>query len=62
MSKMEDEFERFRDDLIAYLAARLHLTRDEVLAKLGDGLVGPSVAKTRAAGAYALRSRTHSNG
>jgi hypothetical protein len=34
-----DEFEAFRGDLIVYLAAKLHLSHEDVVAKLGDLLV-----------------------
>jgi hypothetical protein len=57
---MEDEFERFRDDLIAYLAAKLQMTQEDVLSKLGDWLVEAHSTTSRAAGADALSSRIHS--
>lgn len=39
MTRPNDDFEAFPRDLIAYLAGRLNLPQEEVVAQLGDLLV-----------------------
>lgn len=54
MAITKDEFESFRGDLIAYLAHKFQITREDALTKLGDWLVEPAGRESRAM-AHALR-------
>jgi hypothetical protein len=48
MAITKDEFEAFRGDLIAYLAHKFQITREEALTKLGDWLIEPAGRESRA--------------
>lgn len=50
MTNPNDDFEKFRGDLIAYLAGKLNLSPEDVTAKLGDLLVAQLASAAAARG------------